>query len=354
MRRQNIRASRLALVMALSLARLLHAAPPEVAGSRIETVAAAEGLAAAFDAALARSTRPLWLGWAQPGTAGREFTCCFTSRFRPDACRLDSTSGQSWGSSSSWRRESGARVTVLLRLEGGRVTRVLPVSEGCSLDAGAVPFRWLEGVAPEESLSLLERLAAEAAGEEDAAEEAVAALSLHAGPEADRSLERLAAPGRSRELREAAIFWLGQHRGRPGLAILARMARADADPDIREHAVFSLSQMELPEAIEAILAVARGDASPDVRGQALFWLAQTGDAGAAQAILAALAADPSEEVRERGVFALSQLPDHAGTVHLVRLVRESRDAEVRRQALFWLGQSDDPRAMDLLEELLAD
>ena len=39
-----------------------------------------------------------------------------------------------------------------------------------------------------------------------------------------------------------------------------------------------------------------------------------------------------------------------------RLRAIARDADyptdVRKQALFWLGQSDDPRAIDLLAELL--
>jgi hypothetical protein len=37
----------------------------------------------------------------------------------------------------------------------------------------------------------------------------------------------------------------------------------------------------------------------------------------------------------------------------VKGVRTSKDPELRRKALFWLGQSDDPRALDLIEELLA-
>ena len=37
---------------------------------------------------------------------------------------------------------------------------------------------------------------------------------------------------------------------------------------------------------------------------------------------------------------------------LIRVVRTSRDPERRKTAMFWLAQSKDPRALDLIEELL--
>jgi HEAT repeat protein len=52
------------------------------------------------------------------------------------------------------------------------------------------------------------------------------------------------------------------------------------------------------------------------------------------------------------VFALSQRPQSEGVPILIRLARTDRDPEIRRDALFWLGQSNDPRALDLFEELL--
>ncbi len=37
---------------------------------------------------------------------------------------------------------------------------------------------------------------------------------------------------------------------------------------------------------------------------------------------------------------------------LIAVARTNRDSEIRKKALFWLGQSNDPRALDLFEELL--
>jgi hypothetical protein len=37
---------------------------------------------------------------------------------------------------------------------------------------------------------------------------------------------------------------------------------------------------------------------------------------------------------------------------LIRVARTNKDPELRKTALFWLGQSEDPRALDLFEEIL--
>ena len=59
------------------------------------------------------------------------------------------------------------------------------------------------------------------------------------------------------------------------------------------------------------------------------------------------------EVREQAIFALSQRPRDEGIPALVKVVRTSKDPALRKKALFWLGQSGDPRALQLIEELLA-
>jgi HEAT repeat protein len=52
------------------------------------------------------------------------------------------------------------------------------------------------------------------------------------------------------------------------------------------------------------------------------------------------------------VFALSQRPREEGIPALIAVAKTNRDPEIRRKALFWLGQSEDPRALDLFEQLL--
>jgi hypothetical protein len=58
------------------------------------------------------------------------------------------------------------------------------------------------------------------------------------------------------------------------------------------------------------------------------------------------------EVRKQAVFSLSQRSTEEAVPALIRIARSNPDPELRKTALFWLGQSDDPRALDLFEEIL--
>ncbi len=95
------------------------------------------------------------------------------------------------------------------------------------------------------------------------------------------------------------------------------------------------------------------DLARDTRNQAIFWLGQAAGTAATRG-LDSLATDPKgdREIRQAAVFALSQRPQSEGVPILIRLARTDRDPQIRRDALFWLGQSNDPRALDLFEELL--
>ena len=47
---------------------------------------------------------------------------------------------------------------MLFRVENGRVDRIRSLSRGCGIDVGGLPFHWITGVRPAESLELLESL----------------------------------------------------------------------------------------------------------------------------------------------------------------------------------------------------
>ena len=93
--------------------------------------------------------------------------------------------------------------------------------------------------------------------------------------------------------------------------------------------------------------------SRDTRTKAVFWLSQAaGDA--AGAALDSIAHDGrgDREIRKQAIFALSQRSNDEGVPALIRIARANPDPELRKTALFWLGQSEDPRALDLFEEIL--
>ena len=91
----------------------------------------------------------------------------------------------------------------------------------------------------------------------------------------------------------------------------------------------------------------------EIRGRAVFWLGQAAGAAAGQA-LDSIASDErgDREVRKHAIFALSQRSTNEGVPALIRIARTNTDPELRKSALFWLGQSEDPRAVNLFEEIL--
>jgi hypothetical protein len=102
-----------------------------------------------------------------------------------------------------------------------------------------------------------------------------------------------------------------------------------------------------------LMRIARNDSRPrNVREGATFWLGQLAEEPATRG-LSELVGDAAvdREVRKSAVFALSQRRGE-GVPALINVVRTSRDPELRKSALFWLAQSRDPRALDLIEELL--
>jgi hypothetical protein len=104
----------------------------------------------------------------------------------------------------------------------------------------------------------------------------------------------------------------------------------------------------------ALLRIARTERLPaDRRRSAVFWLSQAAGEAVTRA-LDSIVLDPKgdREVRKQAVFALSQRSAHEGVPALIRIARSNRDPELRKSALFWLGQSEDPRALDLFEEIL--
>ena len=104
----------------------------------------------------------------------------------------------------------------------------------------------------------------------------------------------------------------------------------------------------------SLLTLARNPKLPeDRRRTAIFWLGQAAGTEVTRALDSVVLDDSAgREVRKQAVFALSQRPSDDGVPALIRIAQTNRDPELRRTALFWLGQSEDPRAIDLFEQIL--
>jgi HEAT repeat protein len=91
----------------------------------------------------------------------------------------------------------------------------------------------------------------------------------------------------------------------------------------------------------------------ETRRQAVFWLGQAAGKAATRGLDSIARDDRGDlEVRKQAVFALSQRPTDEGVPALIQIARTNPHGELRKSALFWLGQSEDPRALELFEELL--
>ena len=363
----------LATLLATCYCLSAAAQEPLVVNARMRTASAAGGLASAFRSIESGDSGPLWIGYAVPVVPGNHRMCCngSISDYSEEGCgrcRLEDRNGEFIGQSAKTggakevKLESLPLFLVLYRAAKGKVEKIRTFSPECELDAGGLPFIWLTGVQPEESVawlsSFVKAAGSGAEGEDESGEghlgnSALTAIAFHGDNSAERALESFAANGQPERVREHTAFWLGAARGRQGYETLNRLVRDDPDDHFREKAVFALYVSKEPEAVDAMIGVAHHDSSAQVRGQALFWLAQKAGKKAESTITEAIENDPETDVKKRAVFALSQLPKDEGVPLLIQVAKTNTNGVVRKQAMFWLGQSHDPRALAFFEEVLS-
>ncbi len=335
----------------------LSAQPPVIENSQLQTHSARGGLAPLFRS-LSEAGVPGWIGYSVPGVRDHLPSCCGNCN-APRPCQLEGK--EWWGNGDSHCREkrlaTNPGVVVLFRIGKTGLEKLRVSAQDCELDAGGMPFHWVDDVKPSESIALLTTLCSGRNPEDDkhsVVDGAVMAIALHEDSESDTVMGRLADSGQPEGLRSRVAFWLGVARGRPGYDRLKRMLREDKSDKVREQVVFGLSLTKVPEALDLLIQTARADSSSHVRGQALFWLAQKAGERVAGVISEAIKDDPETEVKTQAVFALTQIPNGEGVPRLIDVARTNRNPEVRKQAMFWLGQSRDPRALSFIEKVLTE
>jgi hypothetical protein len=307
----------------------------------------------------------MWIGYWVKAVEGERTICCGNySDSRGEGCgRCElETDRDHWNNSSkknsasAMKLEGVEQLIVLFRLQEKHITRAKVASEDCVLDAGGLPFVWLEDVKAADSVAFLSGYVREGSvngrDRQSIGNEALTAIALHEGGDAQAALESFTAPAQPEELRKQAAFWLGVARGKAGFTVLQRMAKKDPSTEVRAQVAFALSVSKEPAALEEMIRMAHEDESGHVRGQAIFWLAQKAGKRAVSAIDGAIANDPDTDVKKQAVFALSQLPKDEGVPKLIQVAENNRNPEVRKQAMFWLGQSQDPRALGFFEKVL--
>jgi len=338
---------------------------PQITNGKVEQREVKTGVAQEVDAWAAAAEKAEWLGYSVPAVVGDRGMCCgdtggdWNGGRACGPCQLEgSRSGNSNNvQGADMKLEGPSNLVVLLRAEGRKIGRIRAVSEPCVLDAGGLQFTWLTGAKARESVKLLQRFVdgkeLEQHGGERLSRSALMAIAMHGDTSADQALASFVAPDKPESMRKEAAFWAGEARGAAGVELLKRMAKEDSSSEVRAHVTFALSISRENNAVDEMIRMAHEDASGHVRGQALFWLAQKAGKKASSAITGAIENDPDTEVKKKAVFALSQMPKDDGVPKLIQVAESNRNPEVRKQAMFWLGQSNDPRALDFFERVLA-
>src|SRR5262249_33367681 len=150
------------------------------------------------------------------------------------------------------------------------------------------------------------------------------------------------------DVRNQAVFWLSQVPGDETIDALKRVLDGAGGDELAKQALFAVSQHHSARARE-LLKTTAGDknASIEVRKQAMFWGGQSGMS--ADDLDAIYRVTTERELREHLIFVMSQ---SRAVDSLINIARSDPDVEMRKKALFWLGQSRDPRAEQLLLEIL--
>ena len=190
--------------------------------------------------------------------------------------------------------------------------------------------------------------------DEDLKGQAIFALGQTDDPRAGQILRDYASrPNVDPEVRAMAVHGLAQHPSPENAALLKNLFKDVDDPEVRDQILFALTQM--PDAVDGdwLLAIfADENEDDDVREMALFMAGQTGNVDAAVLSQMYDSAGDNIEMKEHILFTLTQVDSEAAFDKMLQIARSEEDPDLRGQAVFWIGQSGDPRAQEVLLEIL--
>jgi HEAT repeat protein len=223
-----------------------------------------------------------------------------------------------------------------------------------SADVRGQAVFWLGQVSGDQSVTLLDSIL-RTTKDEELQRKAIFALSQHPGERAGRLLRDMATrKDLSEETRGRVILALGQMRGdSEDVGYLRQIFPTLESERLKERVIMGVAQRGGAENQRWLLDIA-SDSKQDVevRKKALFWAGQSGLPIADLSSMYGRLSD--RELKEQVIFVLSQRGESAATDKLIDIARHDPDVELRKKAIFWLGQRDDPRARQLLEEMITN
>jgi len=257
------------LVLATNTAAQTPAQSPSVVNGTLDVQPLTGALDRELDALVARTSDPLWVGYAVATNGRSDDGGCWSSRDGFPVRRVGPV-----------KLEGNDTLYVLYRIADRRVDGIRFSSPDCPLDAGGLTVRWLTGVSATASIDWLTQRFTAGDSARRLQNQAVVAIALHADPPALDRLLSLARDGKNAQLRGDALFWVAQRAGAKAMAAVTNAIDNDPDTEVKKKAVFALSQMPKDEGVPKMIEVARTNRNPEVRRQAMFWLGQSGDSRA--------------------------------------------------------------------------
>jgi len=189
------RTIRMKLVRWLLLAAIpVLAQTPRVVNAKFETRPATQSL----DAILRAAPSPSWVGYAVPRVPGRGRSCWYDYRGR--------AAGPA-GYQSAVPAEGRSTLMILFRINNAQVESIRTFTADCEVDAGGLPFLWLTGVKPADSLALL------AARTTESHRSPISTIAQHADEGANRLLTGYLSTGQPEDVRRNAAYWMAAARG---------------------------------------------------------------------------------------------------------------------------------------------
>jgi len=326
-----VRRALLLLVLGLPLA----AQPKLLINAKPDVQSAASGLEPAFKALLPAQPQPAWIGYTVPSVRTYGLGCEYVHDNGPGAGVM--------------HLEPPDHAIILFRVVGNAVERIRALSPNCEIDAGDVPFHWLNDVQPAQSVALLSTFVTE---RQVAYNSALSAIAMHSDPAADAALDRFMVTTQPDNIRLRVVSLMGSTRGKRGVEILKNLIASDPDERVRERAVNALGSSKEPEATALLTDIARNNQNARLRGQAVSDLGHKTGPDVPGVIAAVIQNDTDTDVKRRAVSALSSLPDGAGIPILIDLVKNGKTPEIRKQAMQSLEHTRDPRAVSFFEQVL--
>ena len=166
-------------------------------------------------------------------------------------------------------------LVVLARVQQGAVAEVRPLAVDCDVDAGGMTLVWFDGVSAEASVAWLSTLVTQSEANRRISENALFAISQHAGAAASAAIVRFAQTGTT-QMRGRALSWLAQRAANEALPVIDA-ALKDPELEVKKQAVNALVRFPNQEGIPKLIDVARSHPNSEVRRQAMLRLGDSKD-----------------------------------------------------------------------------